>query len=278
MLNFNLIKGYKLSILYYDMTKNRVMVAVIAAILIVSTAIIASIQSPQNDAYGQQVSVLYPSREKTVSATGSATISVLPDLVTVQFGVDTESKTAQDAINSNSQLMNTVVTAIQNAGVSKDEISTAGFSIYPVYNDSIPDPKTGIHQSVLSGYRASNTLYVKTTKLSSAGNIVDTAVAAGANRVDNISFSLSPDKQQSIQDDLLGKAVLNAKDRAQKALAPLNQKIIGVKMVSLSDFSTPPPIYYGGMSTGVMEKSTPVFSTNQEVSVTVNVLFLMDDQ
>lgn len=260
------------------MTKNRVMVAVIAAILIVSTAIIASMQSPQNDAYGQQVSVLYPSREKTVSATGSATISVLPDLVTVQFGVDTESKTAQDAINSNSQLMNTVVAAIQNAGVSKDEISTAGFSIYPVYNDSIPDPKTGIHQSVLSGYRASNTLYVKTTKLSSAGTIVDTAVAAGANRVDNISFSLSPDKQQSIQDDLLGKAVLNAKDRAQKALAPLNQKIIGVKMVSLSDFSTPPPIYYGGMSAGMMEKSTPVFSTNQEVSVTVNVLFLMDDQ
>ncbi|SRR5579885_2966372 len=278
MLNFNLIKGYKLHFLYYDMTKNRVIMIAIAAILIVSTTVIAYMQSPQFNAYGQQVSVLYPSRDKTISATGSATTSVLPDLVTVQFGVDTEGKTAQDAISSNSQLMNTVVSAIQNIGVSKDEISTAGFSIYPVYNDSIPDQKTGIHQSVLAGYRASNTLYVKTTKLSSAGNIVDTAVGAGANRVDNISFSLSPDKQQSIQDDLLGKAVLNAKDRAQKALAPLNQKIIGVKMVSLSDFSSPPPIYYGAISAGVMEKSTPVFSANQDVSVNVNVIFLIDDQ
>src|SRR5574338_786384 len=125
------------------------MVAVIAAILIVSTAIIASMQSPQNDAYGQQVSVLYPSREKTASATGTATTSVLPDLVTVQFGVDTEGKTAQDAISSNSQMMNTIVSAVENIGVSKDEISTAGFSIYPVYEDSIPDPKTGIHKSVL---------------------------------------------------------------------------------------------------------------------------------
>ena len=261
------------------MTKNRIIVASIAAILIVSTAIIACMQSPQNDAYGQQVPVLYPSREKTISATGSSTTSVMPDLVTIQFGVDTEKKTAQEAISSNSELMNTVVSAIESAGVSKDEISTAGFSIYPVYNDSIPDPKTGVHQSVLSGYRASNTLYVKTTKLSSAGTIVDTAVGAGANRVDNVSFSLSPDKQQSVQDDLLGKAVLNAKDRAQKALAPLNQKIIGVKMVSLSDFSSPPPIYYGAVpGAAMMDKSTPVFSANQDVSVTVNVVFLIDDQ
>ncbi len=259
------------------MTK-KVMVTAIAAILIVSTTIIACMQLSQNNAYGQQLQVLYPSREKTISATGSATVSVAPDLVTIQFAVDTEEKTAQDAISSNAQLMNTVVSAIQNAGVSKDEISTAGFSIYPVYNDSIPDPKTGIHHTVLSGYHASNTLSIKTTKLTSAGNIVDTAVAAGANRVDNISFSLSPDKQQSTQDDLLAKAVLNAKDRAQKALAPLNQKIIGVKMVSLSDFSSPPPIYYGAVPNAAMEKSTPVFSSNQDVSVSVNVIFLIDDQ
>ncbi len=252
------------------------MLATLAAILIVSTAIFASLEVSQQGAYGQ-TTVIPASRERTVSVTGSATESVTPDLVTVQFGVDTDAKTAKDAINENSQLMNTVVAAVQSAGVTTDEISTAGFSIYPVYNDSVPDPTTGIHKSVLTGYRASNTLYVKTTKLSLAGSIVDSAVGAGANRVDNISFSLSPDKQQSMQDDLLGKAVLNAKSRAEKAIGPLSQKIIGVKTVSLSEFTpSPMPMYYGAMA--MVDKSTPVFTANQQVTTTVNVTFLIGDQ
>lgn len=260
------------------MTQKKTMLATLAAILIVSTAVLASLEMSQKDAYGQQVPVIPASRERTVYSTGSATTSVAPDLVTVQFGVDTTAKTAQDAINSNSQLMNTVVSAIENIGITKDEISTAGFTIYPVYEDSVPDQTTGIHKSVLTGYQTSNTLYVKTTKLSMAGNIVDVAVAAGANRVDNISFSLSPEKEQSIQDDLLSKAVLNAKSRSEKAIDPLGQKIIGVKMVTLSDFnSQPPPIYPGAMS-AMAEKSTPIFTSNQQVTTTVSVIFLIGDQ
>jgi uncharacterized protein len=258
--------------------QKKTMLATIAAILIVSTAIFASLEISQKDAYGQQVSVIPASRERTISATGSATTSVLPDLVTVQFGVDTEAKTAKDAIGANSEMMNSIVSAVQNSGISKDEISTSSFSIYPIYNDSVPDIKTGIHQSVLAGYRASNTLYVKTTKLSSAGTIIDVAVAAGANRVDNVSFSLSPEKQQSLQDDLLGKAVLNAKSRAEKALDPLGQKIIGVKMVSLSEFSAPPPgpMYYG--ASAMKDMATPIFTSNQDVTTTVNIIFLIGDQ
>jgi uncharacterized protein YggE len=258
--------------------QKKTMLATLAAILIVSTTVFASLEISQKEAYGQQVPVIPASRERIVYATGSATASVLPDLVTVQFGVDTETKTAQDAINSNSDMMNTVISAVENIGITKDEISTAGFSIYPVYQDSVPDPNTGIHKSVLTGYQTSNTLYVKTTKLSMAGNIVDTAVAAGANRVDNISFLLSPEKEQSIQDDLLSKAVLNAKSRAEKVIDPLGQKIIGVKMVTLSDFnSQPPPIYQGPMS-AMAYKSTPIFTSNQQVTTTVSVIFLIGDQ
>ena len=262
------------------MTTNRtkIMLATIAVIAIVSTVIVTSMQTSQNQAYGQMVPV-YPSREKTISVTGTATTSILPDLVSLQFGVDTEAKTAQDAISANSQAMNTIVVAVTGLGITKDEISTASFNIYPVYTDTIPDPKTGIHKSELTGYRASNTLFVKTSKLSLAGNIMDSAVGAGANRVDSVSFSLSPAKQQSVQDDLLGKSVLNAKSKAEKALDPLGQKIIGVKMVSLSESTPqPPPIYYSKMGIAPMAESTPIFSSNQDVTTTANVIFLIGDQ
>lgn len=258
-------------------TQKKTVLATIAAILIVSTAIFASLEISQQGAYGQQAPIIPASRERTASVTGSATASIAPDMVTVQFGVDTEAKTAQGVISTNAQMMNAVVSAVMNSGVTKDEISTAGFSIYPVYNDTIPDLTTGIHKSILTGYQASNTLYVKTTNLSLAGSIVDAAVGAGANRVDNIAFSLSPDKQQSMQDSLLGQAVLNAQSRAQKVLDPLGQKIIGVKMVNLSEFNpAPSPMYYGAMA--MADKATPVFTANQQVTTTVDVTFLIGDK
>ncbi|HXU94854.1 MAG TPA: SIMPL domain-containing protein, partial [Candidatus Nitrosotalea sp.] len=72
--------------------------------------------------------------------------------------------------------------------------------------------------------------------------------------------------------------VLNAKSRAEKALDPLGQKIIGVKMVSLSEFNAPPPgpMYYGAMAS--KDVATPIFTSNQDVTTTVNVIFLIGDQ
>jgi len=259
-------------------TRTKIMLASFTAIVIVSMAVFASMQNSNNQANGQQPTVLYPSRERTISVTGTATSSVSPDLVSIQFGVDTESKTAKDAVGSNTQMMTAVVSAVQNLGITKDEISTAGFTIYPLYNQSKPDPITGVTNQILAGYRVSNTVLIKTTKLSLAGNIIDTAVQSGANRMDTISFLLSPDQQQSIQDDLLNKAVLNAKSRAEKALDPIGQKIIGVKMVNISEFNVPPPPrIYGTMSVAAAP-NTPVFTSNQEVTTSVDVTFLIGDQ
>jgi hypothetical protein len=261
------------------MTTNRtkIMFATLAVIAIVSTVIVASMQTSQDKAYGQQVPISFTTSERTITATGTATTSISPDIVTLQFGVDTEAKTAQDAISANSQAMDSVVTAVTGLGITKDEISTASFSIYPVYNYSVPDPLTGIQKTTLTGYKASNTLSVKTTNLSLTGKIIDSAVGAGANRVDNVSFSLSPDKQQSAQNDLISKAVVDAKSKAEKALDPLGKKIIGVKTVNLSNYVPPPrPVYYGAMES--VAKDTQIFSSDQDVTTTADVIFLIGDQ
>jgi hypothetical protein len=264
------------------MTTNRtkIMLATLAVIAIVSTVIVVSMQTSKDKAYGQQVPISFTTSEKTITVTGTATTSISPDIVTLQFGVDTEAKTAQDAISANSNAMDSVVTAVTSLGITKDEMSTASFSIYPVYNYSVPDPMTGVQKTILTGYKASNTLFVKTTKLSLTGKIIDSAVGAGANRVDDVSFSLSPAEQQSTQNDLLNNAVVDAKSKAEKALAPLGEKITGVKSVSLSDFNVPPPpIYYAGaMAAPSVAKDTQIFSSNQDVTTTADVIFLIGDQ
>lgn len=257
----------------------RQWLAALAATTIIVAVLVASVPASQTQVFAQQVPAT--SNEKTVSATGTATTSVDPDLLNINFGVETEAKTAKEAMNANSEAMAQIVAAIKKLGITEDELGTSGFNIYPVYKD-ITDPTTGIYlRSELSGYRVSNILHVKTTQLTLASSILDVAGEAGANRVDGVYFTLSPKTQLAVQNDLIEQAVLNAKSKAEKAIAPLGQKIIGVKMVSLSDFAyPPPPIYYGGYATAEVaySKAPPIFSSDQDVTTTVNVVFLIGDQ
>jgi uncharacterized protein YggE len=220
----------------------------------------------------------FPSREKTISVTGTATTSVDPDLLVVQFGVEVQKTTAKEALDANSQLMTAVVDAIRAVGITDNEINTAQLTIYPVY-ESYQEKETGIYRQKLVGYAVSNIIRIETKNLSLASDIIDSGVSAGANRVDSVYYTLSPQRQMQVSDDLLSEAIINAKSKAEKALAPLDYQIIGVKHVSLSDFGYPPPPvpYYKGAFDAMAESAirTPVFSSDQDVSTTASVVFII---
>jgi uncharacterized protein YggE len=70
---------------------------------------------------------------------------------------------------------------------------------------------------------------------------------------------------------------LNAKSKAEKALVPLGYKIIGVKMVQVSDSGyQPPPVYY--MDSYAGKSSTPIFQSEKDVTTSANVIFLIGEQ
>ncbi len=85
----------------------------------------------------------------------------------------------------------------------------------------------------------------------------------------------------ALKDKMLEDAVINARYKAQNALEPLNHKIIGVKSISLSEFGMPypMPMYQGdfAMADGSMKMTapTPVFSSDQGVTTSANVVFLI---
>ncbi len=263
--------------------KTTIILATLAAIVIVYASLFTDVQTSGNKAYAQQAPYYFPSQQNTTSVTGTATLSVSPDLVNIQLGVDTQAKTAQEAMSENAQTMNATVTAIQNLGITNNETGTNGFTINPVYNQTGPYPPYNEYKNALVGYKVSDTLLIKTTKLGLAGKILDAAVGAGANRVDSVSFLLSPAKQQSVQNDLISQAVLDAQSKAEKALSPLGQKIIGVKAVNLSEFNMPSPVQAYSMA-GIpapeyqMAVQTPILASNQDITTTVNVIFLIGAQ
>ena len=256
------------------MNKRIVISAIVGAILVLAITVTTL---SENQAEAQTTP--FPSREKVISVTGTATTSIEPDLLVITFGVETQEKSAKDALVANSESMTLIVDTLRSLGVSEDDISTSRISIYPIY-DSYRDTVTEKYTQELVGYRVTNTITVETEQLNKAADIIDGGVSSGANRVENVSFTLSPQKQLEVKDDLLGQAVLNAKKKAENALAPLDHKIIGVKAVTLSEFGIPPPIPVFSASGAFAEdaafkSSTPVFSSDQDITTTASVIFLI---
>ena len=255
--------------------------SLIAAIMLISAG---SMYLENNQVTAQEVptSPITNTDERLISTTGTATTSVEPDLLVVSFGVETQEITAKESLDANTQLMNSTITAIQSTGITEDEISTSRFNIYPVY-DGYEDPETMRWKQELTGYQVTNTITVETANLDLAADIIDSAVVAGVNRVDNISFTLSPEKHLQLKDELIEKAIMNAKVKAENALLPLGYSITGVKAVSLSESGMHPPVpmpmfnmdFDESMERSFAASSTPVFSSDQDVSTTANVVFLI---
>jgi|LWDU01.1.fsa_nt_gi uncharacterized protein YggE len=215
--------------------------------------------------------------EHTISVTGTAQKSVEPNLLVIEFGVETNDDTAKSALNSNSDLLSNAISKLNSLGISDDDLSTSRFTITPLY-DYYQDKETGRHTSELIGYQVTNLLTVKTEKLDLAADILDSVVSSGVNKVNSVSFTVSPQYYSTVKDSLIEDAIQNAKSKAENALSPLDQKIIGVQSITLDDFAVPTftPMMRA-FAEDVSFGSTPVFSSDITISTSAKIVFLISN-
>ena len=258
------------------MKKSKQLFVAAIAVLVVSV----SLGTIATTAHAQEEPTLIPSTEKTISVTGMATTSISPDILTVSLGIETQAITASEALSTNSEKMNNVVKSLKSIGIEESEISTSSLSIHAQY-EYVENGFLRKETRQLVGYETSNIITIETKKLDLAASIIDSAVNSGANRVDSVYFSVSPEIHTSLKDELLEKAVINAKSKAETALKALDQKIIGVKTVSLSEFGTPypQPMFRSAMDfereSMAFSAPTPVFSSEQDVTTSAHVVFII---
>ena len=221
--------------------------------------------------------ILPNSPEHIISVTGVASTAVQPDILLITFGVETQDETASMAYVKNSESMNAIVAAITILGIPDKDLSTSRLSIFPTY-DYFED-EDGRNHKELTGYEVNNILTVKTVQLDLAANIIDSAIDNGANRVENVSFTFSPETKLQIKDNLVEQAVINARIKAELALTPLDYHIIGVAAIDLSDFPMyPQPSPYSDFrfTKAQSSSSAPIFSQDQDLHTSAHVVFLIE--
>lgn len=165
----------------------------------------------------------------TISVTGQAREYVPPDTAVITLAVETTGKTADDAVAANSTRAEAVVNALKRLITPEqgDSVKTSSYSVQPVYDyDSMKK------KSILTGYRANHQVTVRTKRIEGAGKLIDSAIQAGANKVQNISFILQDEK--SYCDRVLKKAAEEAKKEATFVAQTLGVNISGIKSIAPS--------------------------------------------
>ena len=126
-----------------------------------------------------------PRREvNVITISGEGRVSVEPNLAYITVGVETESKNLQEAQGENSQTSANVLEAIFNLQVPRENVRTIEYRINNVYD--FVDGK-----QIFRGYEVRHLLEVKVEDISKVGEVVDAAVAAGANVIYNVRFDIS---------------------------------------------------------------------------------------
>ena len=200
----------------------------------------------------------------TSSATGE--LLVTPDRVEISLSVQT----------INAKIMNDVMNALKSSGIPKDQLKTTGYYIYPIYEDN----SNNLFSKKVKTYQVINTLVITLKDNSRAGDLIDTAVANGANQVNYISFMLAPETEQSYRSVALTKAVQQTRADANAAAAALGVNITGVKEAVIGS-SLPPVVYDTTRSLKMSGGAGPAMPTpitpgdvKVSASVTVSYLFL----
>lgn len=129
---------------------------------------------------------------RTVSVSGSGQVNAEPDTAYVTLGVDTQAEEAAAALAQNSEQMQSLVDALKQAGIAAEDIQTQYVRLQPRYSQ--PDtqgPSASNQEPTLIGYQASNAVEVRVQDLNTLGDLLDTAVQAGSNRIQGIRFEVS---------------------------------------------------------------------------------------
>jgi len=213
-------------------------------------------------AYGQNPPVVVP----VLSASGQGEGKVTPDRASVMLNVQTRATTASAAAADNASRTRAVLDAVGKLGLSRDQLSTEGYSVYPEmqYDKNGGAPR-------VSGYVVTNTVRAETKRPEQAGTIIDAALGAGANMVNSLSFyasSIDEARRQAV-----GAAVASARADAEAMARAAGGTLGALLELSTGGPTVPPrPMYemaVRGKVAMAQTEPTPVNPGQQTVTVYV---------
>jgi uncharacterized protein YggE len=214
---------------------------------------------------------------KTIVVVGLGTASGVPDVATISLGVEVVNENAAAAFTEANRLIEEVTTAVKALGVEQSDIRTTGVNIYsqpaPVPSGDSVNPQARIYQANIG---ITITVADKGTegRAVKVGEVIDAAIAAGANAIYGISMGIEDPK--TLENEARTKAIEDARSRAEVLAQALGVTVGEVIAVEEVQTYGPIPLDYGrGGGGGMTSDSAQINQGTLNVNMQIRVTFAL---
>ena len=80
-----------------------------------------------------EIDSLSSERQRTITVHGEASLSMIPNLAVISFGVITQSEQVASALDENNESMVKLFDTIKTIGIADKNVRTSGFNVIPQY-------------------------------------------------------------------------------------------------------------------------------------------------
>lgn len=204
---------------------------------------------------------------RTVTVSGSGTVTAKNDMATVTLSVRTASPEAKTAACDNAAVMTAVRSAVLASGVTADNIETMGYNLYP---NNQYDDKGRVKSTV---YEADNRMKIVLHNLENTGKVMDAAINAGANHIDGVTFSVRNEREY--KEEALRLAAADAKRKAEILAKALERSVVNIVSVDETRTEIMPRYMMSMKAADSLGESavTPVDAGKADVESTVTIVF-----
>jgi len=225
---------------------------------------------------------------RVVTVSGTGEVRGDPDRALLEFEIQARADSASAVRDDLGTRADAVRAALLETGLSEDDITTSRFRIseridHRRLREADVDPDSPEARERFRYYEGTHSLKVDLDDVDAVGSVIDTAVDAGADEVDRVTFTLSEEKRTDLREEALRKAVGNARSKADVIAEEVDGRIVEATVVDASRGrvapversgdtalqATPTPVAEGGGG------STGVEPGDVTVSVDVDVRYAM---
>jgi uncharacterized protein YggE len=203
---------------------------------------------------------------RTLTVTGTGTVSVAPDIVVVGLGVQTVGPDIARAVAQNNEAAAAVQAAAAALGVAAEDIRTTYFYVSTQQQYDEFGNVTGELT-----YWVDNTITVTLRDTSKLGDLLEAAVNAGANSISGVTFSV--DDPSAAEEQARQEAVDDASQRADMLATAAGATLGELMSLSTASVSGPIPYYGADAGLGVGGGGVPVSPGTTDVTVQVTVVY-----
>ena len=185
---------------------------------------------------------------RIISAHGFAKDFFKSDQASIIIKIERRDESADKAKNQTSVIIEIVINAFLELGFVEDDIETLNYRVYQNYiwvNDT----------KVWTDFTSTCTIKLTTKDFDKIGSIIDKSVEGGA-LINSIDFQISNEKLNEYKTQVMGKAAIDARNKAEAVIKNLGHKIGDVESVSF-DYGYSPYRYWT-YGTGLTDSFNPI--------------------